>query len=76
MSPARRGEVIAAGVRFGAGSVPVKDCYRHNAGGKRNISWRGAGKKSVASDSALRRIEQSDEILEDLWLLAHGIRTV
>jgi hypothetical protein len=57
------GEASAAGVRFGAGSVLVKDCYRHNSRRKRNIYLWGAYKRNAANDSALQRVEQWDEIL-------------
>ncbi|WP_298433448.1 hypothetical protein [Ottowia sp.] len=50
----------AAGVRIGAGSVPVKDRF----GQKRRVerkNWRSvAPKKNAASKSALRRVEQEN----------------
>jgi hypothetical protein len=55
MEEAARGR--AAGVRIGAGSVPVKDRFEQKSRAKRQNERSGKPKKSAASDSALRRVE-------------------
>jgi hypothetical protein len=60
-SCANRGAACAAGIRFGAGSVPVKDRYQHNRRRKRKISGCGVENKNAASESVLRRVEDFDE---------------
>lgn len=47
----------AAGVRIGAGSVPVKDRYQQKGREKRQNECDGEPKKNAASVGALRRIE-------------------
>ncbi|MCR4158384.1 hypothetical protein [Kerstersia gyiorum] len=46
----------AAGVRIGAGSVPVKDRYREKSREKGMNSYKGKRNKNAASEGALRRI--------------------
>ena len=48
----------AAGVRIGAGSVPVKDRFEQKGRAKRKNECSVEPKKNAASDSALRRAEQ------------------
>ncbi len=48
----------AAGVRIGAGSVPVKDRFQQKGRAKRQNECDGEPKKNAASAGALRRIEQ------------------
>ena len=51
----------AAGVRIGAGSVPVKDRFKQNGRAERQSSRDVKSKKSTTSAGALRRSEQKDE---------------
>ena len=51
----------AAGVRIGAGSVPVKDRFKQNGRAERQSSRDVKSKKSATSAGALRRSEQKDE---------------
>ena len=51
----------AAGVRIGAGSVPVKDRFQQKGRAKRQNSCCVKQKKNAASDGALRRVEQKTE---------------
>ncbi|EMM5786645.1 TPA: hypothetical protein NII00_004701 [Pseudomonas aeruginosa] len=51
----------AAGVRFGAGSVPVKDRFQQKSRAKRQSSRGVEPKKNAASASALRRVERKNE---------------
>ncbi|QHS10737.1 hypothetical protein [Sinimarinibacterium sp. NLF-5-8] len=48
----------AAGVRIGAGSVPVKDRFKQKGRAKGQNSCGVESKKNAASDGALRRVEQ------------------
>jgi|GWRWMinimDraft_11_1066019.scaffolds.fasta_scaffold01187_2 hypothetical protein len=48
----------AAGVRIGAGSVPVKDRFQKKGRAKRQNECDGEPKKNAASASALRRVEK------------------
>ena len=48
----------AAGVRIGAGSVPVKDRLEQKGRGKRKNECGGEPKKNAASAGALRRVEK------------------
>jgi hypothetical protein len=48
----------AAGVRIGAGSVPVKDRFQQKGRAKRQSSRNVESKKNAASEGALRRVEQ------------------
>ncbi|NNJ17826.1 hypothetical protein CSV86_022915 [Pseudomonas putida CSV86] len=48
----------AAGVRIGAGSVPVKDRYRQQGDAKSMVSCRGETSKNAAGVSARRRVEK------------------
>lgn len=51
----------AAGVRIGAGSVPVKDCYQNEDDAKNIDSSKDEDSKNAASKGALRRGEQKNE---------------
>lgn len=51
----------AAGVRIGAGSVPVKDRFQQKGRAKRQNECDGEPKKNAASEGALRRVEQKNE---------------
>ena len=51
----------AAGVRFGAGSVPVKDRFEQKGRAKRKNECSVEPKKNAASAGALRRVEQKNE---------------
>ncbi|WP_156523214.1 hypothetical protein [Bordetella ansorpii] len=59
----------AAGVRIGAGSVPVKDCYRQQGDAKSMVSCRDKANKNAAGMSALRRIEKEKQ---DMRKAANG----
>ena len=48
----------AAGVRIGAGPVPVKDRFRQKGRAKRQNECDGEPKKNAASAGALRRVEK------------------
>lgn len=48
----------AAGVRIGAGSVPVKDRYREKGREKGMNSYRGKRNQNAASEGAFRRNRQ------------------
>jgi hypothetical protein len=50
----------AAEVRIGAGSVPVKDCYRQQGDAKSMVSCRDETRKNAASVGALRRVEKEN----------------
>lgn len=52
----------AAGVRIGAGSVPVKDRFQQKGRAKRQSSRGVEQKKNAASAGAFRRVEQKNEI--------------
>ncbi len=51
----------AAGVRIGAGSVPVKDRFEQKSRAKRQNKCDDEPKKNAASEGALRRVEQKRE---------------
>ncbi|HAS1000513.1 TPA: hypothetical protein I3768_000446 [Enterobacter cloacae] len=51
----------AAGVRIGAGSVPVKDRYRQQGDAKSMVSCSNEPSKNAAGVSALRRVEKENE---------------
>src|SRR5690606_17268853 len=51
----------AAGVRFGAGSVPVKDRFKQKGRAKRQNECDGDSNKNAASAGALRRVERKNE---------------
>lgn len=53
----------AAGVRIGAGSVPVKDRYRQQGDAKSMVSCRKETSKNAAGVSALRRVEKEKQEL-------------
>lgn len=50
-----------AGVRIGAGSVPVKDRYRQQGDAKSMVSCRGETSKNAAGVGALRRVEKENQ---------------
>ncbi|HAT1587277.1 TPA: hypothetical protein I8Y00_003656 [Citrobacter farmeri] len=50
----------AAGVRIGAGSVPVKDRYRQQGDAENIASCRDEANKNAAGASALRRVEKEN----------------
>lgn len=49
------------GVRIGAGSVPVKDCYRQQGDAKSMVSCSDETSKNAAGMGALRRVEKENE---------------
>ena len=51
----------AAGVRIGAGSVPVKDRYRQQGDVKSMVSYGDETSKNAAGLSALRRVEKENQ---------------
>ncbi|WP_139153998.1 MULTISPECIES: hypothetical protein [Pseudomonadota] len=59
----------AAGVRIGAGSVPVKDRYRQQGDVKSMVSCRDEISKNAAGLSALRRVEKENQ---DMRQTANG----
>jgi hypothetical protein len=65
----------AAGVRIGAGSVPVKDRYWQKSREKRQNSCGVEPKKNAASDGALRRVEKNiSEVLREVCDQEHRQR--
>ncbi|WP_194524056.1 hypothetical protein [Klebsiella pneumoniae] len=54
----------AAGVRIGAGSVPVKDRYRQQDDAKSMVSCRDEASKNAAGVSALRRVEKENQDMQ------------
>ncbi|EKN5158631.1 hypothetical protein DVP88_15350 [Yersinia enterocolitica] len=59
----------AAGVRIGAGSVPVKDRYRQQGDAKNIAPCRDEANKNAAGVSALRRVEKENK---DMRQAANG----
>ncbi|EMV7406690.1 MULTISPECIES: hypothetical protein [Pseudomonadota] len=59
----------AAGVRIGAGSVPVKDCYRQQGDEENIASCRDEANKNAAGLIALRRVEKENQ---DMRQTANG----
>lgn len=55
----------AAGIRIGAGSVPVKDCYRKQGDVKGIVSCKEETRKNTAGMSALRRVEQENQDMRE-----------
>ncbi|MCL6379390.1 hypothetical protein EXT57_18770 [Pectobacterium brasiliense] len=51
----------AAGVRIGAGSVPVKDRYRQQGDAKSMVSCRDETSKNASGVGALRRDEKEKQ---------------
>jgi hypothetical protein len=51
----------AAGVRIGAGSMPVKDRYRQQGDAKSIVSCSNEPSKNAAGVSALRRVEKENQ---------------
>ena len=59
----------AAGVRIGAGSVPVKDRYRQQGDAKSMVSCKDETRKNTAGVSALRRVGKENQ---DMRQTANG----